>query len=558
MLAGVSIAALSGAALAADDFFAIFGIPDHDQRRIQLPGNGGMYCAPTSAYNIVNYMAMHGVPSLYNCLIDPGNFNLINDPYKGHSQRILLMGAYMDTDAEDGTNGSGFTNGFINYVDDYSNIPAMLISYNKSSNFPSPNAMLAWMRLGGLVAFCYGRYTNPYGFNKDRDGGHCITLNQVRRTEQALPNPFDIPWLPQSYYTYQIGYRDPASDEGGGDPNRLYKQSTFATTIRDVFAEHANFDGTETTLYGIGSKPASNSDKYAYIDGYRVMLPMVMLTNKVTSDNFHLKLSLTLGTDGNYIERAQDLDLKLPADLGGDFAFDPIAPAFVRTMRGSKVIYQNEFLGESGRPLATARAMPIALEYGGPDLDLFVLQTDRISKLNRDGKWVKHRPFAGPPESMVYDPVRNQVLVGTETQILILNSDLVGVAKLDVRQLGGSGKQILRIDPATGDLYAMRQGTPTIHRLKRTDRSFKFRTSYSMTSVGKPMGFDFAGQYMYVSDGSALHQFTKEGRIAKGSPYNGVECGSMLKFGRSFTNYTPDRYPLPAWRDLLQPGVPLR
>jgi len=45
----------------ADDAFTIYGMSDHDQRRIALPGKGGMYCAPTSAWNMLDFMRLHGV-----------------------------------------------------------------------------------------------------------------------------------------------------------------------------------------------------------------------------------------------------------------------------------------------------------------------------------------------------------------------------------------------------------------------------------------------------------------------------------------------------------------
>ena len=279
-----------------------------------------------------------------------------------------------------------------------------------------------WMRFGGLVSFCYGRYTNPYGYNKTRDGGHCCTLNEVWQYQHPLEN-FGIPWLPSSYYTYRIGYRDPAQDEGDV-PGRLDMQSTYNTKVYDVHGEKANFGGTETVLYGVGDKPASNSSNYAYIDGYRVILPLMMLSNVVTSDNFVLHFSNNFATDKQVFNPKEIGTLALPynVDSLGDFAFDPMAPAFVRTAGRTGKIYQNEFTGRTGRLLATAPSQVLSLDYGN-NFDLFALQCDRISRLSRDGRWTAESMLDFTPEACTYDPVHDEVIVGGETSVETLGPD---------------------------------------------------------------------------------------------------------------------------------------
>jgi hypothetical protein len=139
----------------ADDNFSIFGIPDHDQRRQALPGKGGMYCAPTSAWNMLDFMRTHGVTSLKYHPLDPTGTILAAQPYSGHDQRLALMGAFMNTDPTDGTYSNGVHNGLLSYLN-MCGVPAMVMSYAKDDNFPSPQVALSWMRLGGLVEFCFG------------------------------------------------------------------------------------------------------------------------------------------------------------------------------------------------------------------------------------------------------------------------------------------------------------------------------------------------------------------------------------------------------------------
>jgi hypothetical protein len=61
-----------------------------------------------------------------------------------------------------------------------------------------------------------------------------------------------------------------------------------------------------------------------------------------------------------------------------------------------------------------------------------------------------------------------------------------------------------------------------------------------------------------TNDAGRLQQYTLNGRLASGSPFDGATSGEVLKFARSFTNYDPAAHPLPAWRHLDNPLVPLR
>jgi hypothetical protein len=540
-----AVAVSSAGFVNADDHYALFGMPDFDQRRSGLGGNGSMYCVPTSTYNIFNFMAHHGLTAMYNNPLDPGNLILNANPYVGHTLRISSVGSFMGTDAVNGTGGNGWTSGIIDYIEYVSNLPLLEISYSSSPGFPSPKAMMPWMRVGGMIDMSYGRYTMPYSSSKVRTGGHAITLVSVA--------------YKTGISSVDIGYQDPAADEGSGDPNQLTQQSPFATTLRTTYPEFADFDGQNCTLYGIGSKPADPTKTYAYIDGYRLLLPLCAMTNVVNSDNFHLHLAINWDAEKQlYNPRAlANVDIGGLSDHTGDFIMDPVLPRFVRTMPKSRQLVVQDVLGRDSFVLATAPATPIGLEFGGPNMDLFVLQADRINKLGRDGKWASVRQFSWRLESEVFDPSTGQVIIGGGPNLQTVNGDLRALRHQTLKELDGEGRQFLRIEPRSGDLFVMRRGSPLILRYRRsTDGSFALSSRILPDNIVSPDSFDLANGELFVSERGLLHEFTLTGRARRATNFDGSEAGDLVRFAHSFNNWTPGAYPLPNWRDLPNPGVP--
>jgi hypothetical protein len=548
----------------ADDNFSIFGIPDHDQRRQALPGKGGMYCAPTSAWNMLDFMRTHGVTSLKYHPLDPTGTILAAQPYSSHDQRLALMGAFMNTDPTDGTYSNGVHNGLLSYLN-MCGVPAMVMSYAKDDNFPSPQVALSWMRLGGLVEFCYGRYTNPYGFDKQRDGGHCLTMNGVQRKDTAFPNPFDIPYLPDFIYNFHCTYRDPAQDEGSADPNRLKKQSPWKNKSFDFHMEHANFDGTETSLYGIGNKPTVDNDpnplnwRYAYLDGYQIVMPFMVLTNVLNSDNLQVKFAMTFNnTKQTYFPNLiSTIPLGSKVTSAGDMTFDPILPSFVRTQRGSGDIVQGELAERTGRVLATAPEPIKGLTYGGENMDLFALGDKRVYKLGRSRKWVGQVDLPEVPEAFAFDNTRNLLLVASGIKLRMYDANLNLRSVGELPDMRGTGRMTLRTDPTSGDLFVMRAGDGSVRRFRRSGANYALIGLLNLTRAANPLSFDFdhIGN-LIVSDDGIAKTFNRRGELVNGR-WDNQPLGNLVRTMRNFNNMTPVRCPFPAWRNLEDPLDPL-
>src|SRR5947208_1988110 len=61
MIGALTLGALAGSVQAQCDATR-YGIPDFDQRRAYLAGDGAMYCVPTAVLNLMGYIANHGQP----------------------------------------------------------------------------------------------------------------------------------------------------------------------------------------------------------------------------------------------------------------------------------------------------------------------------------------------------------------------------------------------------------------------------------------------------------------------------------------------------------------
>ncbi len=188
-------------------------MPDLDQRRTGVFGNGSSYCVPTSTLNMLSYAAEWGVDDM-----DPGpgvyNFDV---GYNAMTNHLDDLGTLMGTGINcGGTCISDWHDGLETWMDGQ---PLVAYSDFYNANF-SPKAsdlalMAAW---GGLVSFAYGRWDfnpAPVPIVAGRTSGHAVTMMYAH-----ADGPDDM----------ALWARDPA-DEGVVNLN---SQSPWAYQIYDV------------------------------------------------------------------------------------------------------------------------------------------------------------------------------------------------------------------------------------------------------------------------------------------------------------------------------------
>jgi hypothetical protein len=531
--------------------FDIYNIPDFDQRRAGLPGNGGMYCAPTSTFNNIHFMGQHGVPELLNCPLDPDNVILNSKPDFGVTLRLAQLGAY---DGTDPVNGGG-QSGTFGYLQALTNRAFMVITYYRSEGFPAPDTMASWMRMGGLVTVCYGRYTNPFDSSKNRDGGHCVTMTGLT-TRTSSPS-------------FTLRYRDPAGDEGSGDPNRLSKQSPFATTEYDLHPEYANFGGTQCVLYGIGDKPQPNPTdpfwywraRYAYIDGYQVIFPYFALTGVSRSDvglaasaNHPGKLALLMSArfdaeKGYGDPVGVDLSSLLRTDLV-DVAIDRVRPTAVVASAHTSDITEIDLADRTSRTLTQLPAQPKRIVFGGHDGALFVLMDGRLGRLERDGKLYT---IPAPPnlEALAFDDKNRHVVVTSDSDLFTFDEHLAFQSKIGV-SLPGRGRLTIQINTTRSEVLAHREGDAVIQAIGLRSTISEGPRDIALKDTRHPVTFALGqNEAVLVNDSGQLREYGRGGTLNREARLNGMPVGDILTFPRNIDNAEDVGVHGPAWRNLL-------
>jgi hypothetical protein len=229
----------------AQDYYLRTGVPDFDQRRDALPGDGSNYCVPTSYSNLLRYMAANGMP----------NQDLTyGTSYSSVTDFIARIGTEVGTSSSGGTNPITAWEKIRNWIWAHdSNRLVIQIFYGPNSDWGT-GTMRNMLRIGAACKIGYGRYQLIDG-KWDRGGGHAVTLVG-----------FDY-----RSSTKKIIIRDPASDDGDLDAqggytynNKTVLNGTYTTAEYGKVA-HARYDL---------SWSGDNGDKRALVDTLHAVLPI--------------------------------------------------------------------------------------------------------------------------------------------------------------------------------------------------------------------------------------------------------------------------------------------
>lgn len=263
---------VSGYWTSDDDFYIrISYMVDFDQKRtfslpyLGLPNDGKMYCVPTSASDLMAYIDRHGFADTPG-VDGPGVLDW-SEPsdltaYNTATLYIQTMGDDMNTDPEHGTSNAN------NQIElaVRNRLPQSLFDVDfigaTTTWAPKVTDIAGWMKQGGLVSFCYGRWVIGYSGDNllERQGGHCVVMTKVDKRG----------FMNYDSNEYVINYADPDDDN-----SNLTMQSPFASRVMTVRDELYYLDGPGE--FRLMSKfeiwPPPSDGRHRLIDSVLTVLP---------------------------------------------------------------------------------------------------------------------------------------------------------------------------------------------------------------------------------------------------------------------------------------------
>jgi len=551
LLAGSAVTAatadvVAGVHISSNTYsYKIIHMPDIDQRRAALPGNGSMYCVPSAAFNIFAYAANHGYPDVSP---GPGNWQASGN-YGTSNLWLNVLGGFMGTHPDDGTGGAGLKAGMDQFLETEGLLKR---TYRwKSSNYtPTLSRLTRLGCQGWAMSFCYGKWATIGTSNGlpivNRVGGHAVTLTRAYR----------------SGGTWILRYRDPADDES------LSSQSEFKNTERTPFAFTAWFGGVSfanlRTMTGI----FSTSGGTRVIDTLFGIRPIYYLNFTNTGDSTgggSIEMIDPLGFEGSQNANLPTINVSPFVDVL-DFAFDAdFENALVITK-------SNVFVTPSRlRSLDLTTGVFTTLTPSPSNVERFA--TDRHSRIYTfdTGNTLWALDALG-------NVLNSTVAIPTPTDIAVQDSDdSIWVLSVPQRKLvkisldfsetlltinvptsvpmNGDGQIV--IDPTTGFPWFKTDSNDTLYGFVISSIAGPQLTSFSSGALAGMDTFSIGdvGELFVTGDGS-VKVFKKP--IGAGwmldprHPFHGLPGGTSMAILRDSSNYDEVEHDGPEWNNLTK------
>lgn len=568
LLAFVSQSSLADVVVAeyvsSTDFsYRINYMPDLDQRREGLAGNGNWHCVPTSAMNLLAYAANHGFPQVEPF---PGNW-LAPANHDTMTVWIWGLGELMGTSytppdpnttpptpASGGTGGSGANAGMAIWLAPH---PELVINHHLTSPGYTTNfANIAKSVIGGNIGtVSYGRY-DILGYFKgiplvQRNGGHAMTVSRCYRDGNFQ----------------QIWCRDPAD---GSDP--IDEQSPYAHRVIDlidltvILMDNGDppMPTDLRTMSAFSFNPGAGT--VALIDGHRTIRP-------ASGYSFGSTIGSILVNTPNPFEGSPQLPvLSIPAQGGtiADLAIHPQRETLiaVRLVGATRQLVEIDPLAGTTTPIALPD-QPAAVATS-PDGHTFVTTKDNwIHRLDPQLEGIVSKPLPEPIAadqfSLNYTKVTWSdatasagpfLLVPAIQKVMEISPDLEVVAVRELPTFIPGNLRDMAVDPNTGRLWMCRDQGNTLFGIL-WNQGVPQVQFFNHPSIESPTGIDFddAGR-MLVSAGGHVRVFsgsTGGWQPDPDSAFDGVVGSGRFLMSRSTTNVDPVFHTHPRWTENIAP-----
>lgn len=543
----VALLALAGATAAQANWFRNYTspvqyqagftqVPDLDQRRDDLPGDGSMYCAPTTAVNWLAYIANHGYP-----FIRPGDesqaFWHSGGAYDDVTGLLLQMGMLMGTDPVEGTSGNGSMAGYRNWLaltDSEFFVNFHHVWLGGGTSTPRFDSIANWVNSGVPVAGVVGWYDDD-GVTITRDGGHVFSVVGVERSGTER-------WLT---------FHDPADDrelDEQSEPTPL----TFAIEPRVRFVQGLPRVVDKVVDYGSG-----------YLDEYVAIRPLAGLA---TSSN---GLQLVLAKPWRFSFDPDPVLDTFASPLGAqiaDVAHCPLSLCSFLVTRPVPGVASSKLWRFD--PVTRGYTELAALDDGK------YLELDRFGRIHvLDGRTIRCLEVdpedrveevatvvpPAPCDALAIDDLNDHLLVLCDGSVRpYALGDLGALPAVPVPAgavLGGPAS--LSASPRDGAIFLTSELSPAVYRL---DRQGGFR-AIGQGLLARPRDVSVGdGDGVYVVDGATgltlvFRQDPQSGDWVAfpQAPFAGLEVGRNLTVARSRTNFDPAIHTGPGYRNVLPP-----
>jgi len=515
--------------------FDISHVPDLDQGRAALPGNGSNYCVPTSCMNWMAYFAAHGLD-----WFPPGPGNWM-DParYDEMTGNLDLMGQYMSTHASNGTTGSGAMAGLQTWMP-----PILFVTSHYYTNFwwsPDFQDMADRVFSGSYVVAVVGWYDDVDSVTIERQYGHALSLNFGARNGESRV----------------LGWRDPGNSEGD-----LTQQSQYAT---ELYALEPRWKIPQNV--SVIPRPMDKVLNYGtgYLDEFFALRTFFVLTSQTDFvDVMLVKPSFVL--TGSILPPEQEfhtnfnpplLDAVIHPDLGSYLylaeAADSSDPAQVwryHPARGEATLIDVGLSDPSQLVVGRLR-------------DLYVQDGDDLVQINMDIPVPEEMsritlPGAGALTDMVYDDgVDELLLLSVGDRALIryphhLDGDPV-IRSIPV-EVPLSGRGALTWDAVHDCAWVVSDASNALFKLAVNPLNDQLiATEFTHPEMIAPQAVDVSdsGRLFVSSEGQILEfELSRRGRAlvpAENPIFAGVAAGRMLHVAKSHDNFLPGVHDQPAW-----------
>jgi len=531
----LTVAVLGSTALllpAQGQYIKRSSMPDYDQKRFTLPGDGKQHCVPTSSVDLLRYMSWFGMPS---------QDLTYGTSYSNVTAFITLLGVLMLTDPNSGGGTSSAYSWPVLRDWVWANCGDKLVYqyfYGRDWSW-SMNTVKNWQMAGAVARMGYGRYTSTSG-GWHRDNGHSIAVAGV-----------DFNGATKKFFV-----ADPASDDGNWS-----SQGSFTIDTKDTghitYTDEAYGSLTHARYtYWTGD----NGNRRAIVDSMHVIQPLYGgwpfsgRANTITTIMPWQFTSTEAQSPSEYVMSTTAIILDWAYDVG-DFGIWWLGHT-------GKVWYHDLQTNTTTGITAVSNAKLIGV--GGTTADVYLVidngTFDTIAKRERETGQISKVDLPGKVSVFDYDDTTRRVaLLGSDgSTIMSLTENLTDLKVERLSRLShalpfSSVPTLFKVDQQTGDYLVATRGGTSIERFRK----------YGGKRIGEVQGYriangiqsftPFENGIVIIQDGHTLYSFGND-FLPTPTQFSGVDVEGDFKMSRSQALAKVEEMVGTQWSDALPEG----